>query len=48
MIENIKTKLLQLERINLELKRIFYELNKFQDLFLYLKFIFWFNYEYPY
>jgi hypothetical protein len=37
MIDNVKTKLLQLEQINLELKRIFYELNKFQDLFLYLK-----------
>jgi hypothetical protein len=36
---------MQQERINLELKRIFYELNKFWDL---LKFIFWFNYENPY
>jgi hypothetical protein len=34
MINNIKMNLKQLEWINLELKRIKYELNKFQDLFL--------------
>jgi hypothetical protein len=34
MINNIKMNLMQLEWINLELKRIKYELNKFQDLFL--------------
>jgi hypothetical protein len=33
MMNNIKTKLLQLEWINLELKWIFYEFNKFLDLF---------------
>jgi hypothetical protein len=35
MKNNIKTKLLQLEWINLELKWTKYELNKFLDLFLY-------------
>jgi hypothetical protein len=35
MIDNIETKLMQLERIRKELKFIFYELNKFLDLFLY-------------
>jgi hypothetical protein len=35
MMNNIKTKLLQLEWINLELKWIKYELYKFLDLFLY-------------
>jgi hypothetical protein len=35
MINNIETKLMQLERIRKELKFIFYELNKFLDLFLY-------------
>jgi hypothetical protein len=35
MINDIKTKLLQLERINLELKWIKYELYKFLDLCLY-------------
>jgi hypothetical protein len=35
MIENIETKLMQLERIKKELKWIFYELNNFLDLFLY-------------
>jgi hypothetical protein len=31
MIKNIKTKLMQLERINLELKRVKYGLNKFME-----------------
>jgi hypothetical protein len=35
MIDNIKTKLLQLEWINLEQKWIKYEFYKFLDLFLY-------------
>jgi hypothetical protein len=35
MIDNIKTKLLQLEWINLGLEWIKYELNKFMDLFSY-------------
>jgi hypothetical protein len=35
MIENIETKLMQLERIKKELKWIFYELNNFLDLFLF-------------
>jgi hypothetical protein len=35
MINNIIMKLMQLEWINLELKRINYELNKFLALFLY-------------
>jgi hypothetical protein len=33
MINNIKTKLMPLEWINSELEWIFYELNKFMDLF---------------
>jgi hypothetical protein len=37
VINNIKTKLMPLEWINSELKWIFYELNKFLDLFLYKK-----------
>jgi hypothetical protein len=35
MINNIKIKLLQLDWIKKELKRISYELNKFLGLFLY-------------
>jgi hypothetical protein len=35
MINNINMNLLQLEWINLKLKWIKYELNKFLDLFLY-------------
>jgi hypothetical protein len=35
LIDNINKKLLQLEWLNLELKWIKYELNKFMDLFLY-------------
>jgi hypothetical protein len=35
MIDNIKTKLLPLEWINLELKCIKYDLYKFLELFLY-------------
>jgi hypothetical protein len=35
MIDNIKTKLLSLEWINLELKCIKYDLYKFLELFLY-------------
>jgi hypothetical protein len=35
MIDNIETKLMQLEHIKKELKCIFYEFNKFLDLFLY-------------
>jgi hypothetical protein len=34
-INNISMDLMQLEWINLELKRIKYELNRFLDLFLY-------------
>jgi hypothetical protein len=34
MINNIKTKLLQMKWINLELKWIKYDLYKFMDLFL--------------
>jgi hypothetical protein len=37
MINNIIVNLIQLEWIKKELKRINYELNKFQDLFLYYK-----------
>jgi hypothetical protein len=40
VINNIKTKLIQLERINLELKRMRYGLNKilgYLELILYLK-----------
>jgi hypothetical protein len=37
MVDNINTKLLQLELLNLELKWIFYELYNFLELFLYLK-----------
>jgi hypothetical protein len=35
VIDNIKTKLLQLKRIKKELKWNFYELNKIIELFLY-------------
>jgi hypothetical protein len=35
MMNNIKTKLLQLEWLNLELKWINYEFHKFLELFLY-------------
>jgi hypothetical protein len=35
VINNINTKLMQLQWINLELKSIIYELNKFLELFLY-------------
>jgi hypothetical protein len=35
MINNIRTKLLQLELLNLELKSIKYELNQFLELFFY-------------
>jgi hypothetical protein len=35
MIDNIKTKLMSLEWINLELKRIKYVFHKFLELFLY-------------
>jgi hypothetical protein len=35
MIDNIETKLMQLERIKKEVKWIKYELNKFIELFLY-------------
>jgi hypothetical protein len=37
MIDNIKTKLMSLEWINLELQRIKYEFHKFLELFLYQK-----------
>jgi hypothetical protein len=37
VVDNIKTKLLQLERINLELKWIKYKLFKFLDLFFCIK-----------
>ena len=40
-MNNMKTKLLQLEWVNLELKWINYELNKFLELFLYAKIIFY-------
>jgi hypothetical protein len=35
MINNIRTKLLQVEWINLELEWVNYEVNKFMDLFWY-------------
>jgi hypothetical protein len=35
MINNINTKLMQLEWIKKELKLIYYDLNKFLELFLY-------------
>jgi hypothetical protein len=44
MINNIKINLMQLEWINLELKRIKYELNKFLALFLYQKAIFYIDF----
>jgi hypothetical protein len=37
VINNIKTKLLQLEWVKEELQKISYELNKFLDLFFVLK-----------
>jgi hypothetical protein len=40
MMKNIIMSLMQLERIQTELKWISYELNKFLALFLYQKFIF--------
>jgi hypothetical protein len=40
VINNINTKLMQLEWIKKELKWIFYELNKILELFLYKKFNF--------
>jgi hypothetical protein len=40
MINNINTSLMQLEWIKKELKCIKYELNKFLELFLYIKTIF--------
>jgi hypothetical protein len=44
MINNIKMNLMQLEWINLDLKRIKYELNKFITLFLYQKAIFYIDF----
>jgi hypothetical protein len=41
VINNINTKLMQLEWIKKELKWIFYELNEFLQLFLYPKSIFY-------
>jgi hypothetical protein len=43
MINNIIMNLMQLEWINLELKWIKYELNKFLELFFILKTVFYIN-----
>jgi hypothetical protein len=47
VINNINTKLLQLEWLNLELKWINYVFHKFLDLFLYYKSISVINYPFP-